>query len=57
MAVGRIQVVPGQFFASINFHGLGFIREYANNAKIRIYTVYATVDKSIIQYRYMNVHV
>ena len=36
------ETVPGQFFASINLHGLGFIHEYSENlytTKISTYTV------------------
>ena len=39
---GRIQVVPGQIYASISFRGLVFIREYSEKlytAKISTYTV------------------
>ena len=34
--------MPGQIFARVNFHGLGFIREYSETlytAKISTYTV------------------
>ena len=41
------ETVPGQIFASINFRGLGFIREYSENlytAKISTYTVYMFME-------------